>query len=376
MPERYLKYCQDRSKKMYSKHKIFGKLFNLFTKFPINNNLVSFIVDSNKSFGGNLEYIKEEFEKRGNFEFNFYYKDKLSIGSFKMLATSKYIFLNDNFFPFAFMKFKSETLVIQLWHAPGAFKKFGASVESPEMLKMISDNTDYLITTSKNISGYYSEAFQIDESKIRPLGLPRADYYFKNHDLDSLRASFNEKYSVDLNKKIILYAPTFREDKEFNNVFNYLDLDKFNENLSDDYVLALRLHPKIKNFYSDEISVDGDYIDCSDYENEQELLLLADILITDYSSIMIEFALINKPIVFFAYDLDNYLNNERGFYLDYRNDLPGPIVYDSDELIRVISEGIDTSNLQAFSRTQFDEIDGEASKRVVDFALNKGGENG
>jgi CDP-ribitol ribitolphosphotransferase len=361
---------------MYSKHKIFGKLFNLFTKFPINNNLISFIVDSNKSFGGNLEYIKEEFEKRGNFEFNFYYKDKFSIGSFKKLATSKYIFLNDNFFPFAFMKFKSETLVIQLWHAPGAFKKFGASVESPEMLKMISDNTDYLITTSKNISGYYSEAFQIDESKIKPLGLPRADYYFKNHDLDSLRASFNEKYSVDPNKKIILYAPTFREDKEFNNVFNYFDLDKFNENLSEEYVLALRLHPKIKKFYSDDISVDGDYIDCSDYENEQELLLLADILITDYSSIMIEFALINKPIVFFAYDLDNYLNNERGFYLDYRNDLPGPIVYDSNQLIRVISEGIDTSNLQAFSRTQFDEIDGEASKRVVDFVLNKGGENG
>ena len=361
---------------MYSKHKIFGKLFNEFTRFPVNNNLVSFIVDSNKSFSGNLEYIKEEFEKRGNYEFNFYYKDKISMGSLKKLATSKYVFLNDNFFPLAFMNFKSETLVIQLWHAPGAFKKFGASVESREMLKMISDNTDYLITTSKHINSYYSEAFQIDESKIKPLGLPRADYYFKNHDIGSLRVAFNERYSVDADKKIILYAPTFREDKEFNNVFNYLDLEKFNERLSDDYVLALRLHPKIKKFYSDDISANGEYIDCSDYENEQELLLLADLLITDYSSIMIEFALINKPIVFFAYDLDNYLENERGFYLDYRNDLPGPIVYDCDELINVILEGIDVSDLQAFSKTQFDEIDGEASKRVVDFALNEGGENG
>lgn len=361
---------------MYSKHKVFGQLFNIFTRFPINNNLVSFIVDSNKSFSGNLEYIKDEFEKRGNYEFNFYYKDKFSIGSFKKLATSKYIFLNDNFFPFAFMNFKSETLVIQLWHAPGAFKKFGGSVESREILKMISDNTDYLITTSKNINKYYSEAFQIDESKIKALGLPRADYYFKEHDLNSLREKFNKKYSVDESKKIILYAPTFREDKQYNNVFEYIDLDKFNEELSEDYVLALRLHPKIKKFYSEDISVDGEYIDCSDYENEQELLLLADMLITDYSSIMIEFSLLNKPIIFFAYDLDNYLENERGFYLDYKNDLPGPIVYDSSQLIDVIGEGVDTSKLSSFSKTQFDELNGEASKRIVDFVLNKGVENG
>ena len=134
----------------------------------------------------------------------------------------------------------------------------------------------------------------------------------------------------------ILYAPTFRENEKFNNVFNYLDLTKFNERLSDEYVLLLRLHPKINKFYSSDIGVEGDYIDCSDYKNEQELMLLADILITDYSSIMIEFGLLNKPIVFFAYDLDNYLEKERGFYFDYREKVPGNIVQDTDELIEVI----------------------------------------
>ena len=361
---------------MFLKHKVFGKLFNIFTKFSIDNNLISFIIDSNESFSGNLEYIKNEFEKRGNFNFHFYYKDKISISSLKKLATSKYIFLNDNFFPFAFMKFNKETTVIQLWHAPGAFKKFGGSVENASMLKKISDYTDYLIITSKHIEDYYSEAFQIDKSKIRPLGLPRADYYFENHGTDSLRDNFNKKYNLDPDKKIILYTPTFRENKEFNNVFNYLNLDEFNRELSDEYVLVLRLHPKIKNFYSNEISVDGDYIDCSDYKNEQELLLLSDILITDYSSIMIEFGLLNKPIVFFAYDLDNYLANERGFYLDYKNDLPGPIVQTTDELINCINEGIDTSKLDSFIKTQFDDVDGNASKRIVDFALNEGDKSG
>ena len=361
---------------MYLKHKIFGRLFNIFTKLPIDNNLISFIVDSNESFSGNLEYIKDEFEKRGDYKFHFYYKDKLSFQSLKKLATSKYIFLNDNFFPFAFMKCNEQTMVIQLWHAPGAFKKFGGSVENASMLKMISNNTDYLIITSKYIENYYAEAFQIDKSKIKSLGLPRADYYFENHDIDGLRNSFNKKYGVDSSKKIILYTPTFRENKEFNNVFNFLDLDEFNKKLSDEYVLVLRLHPKIKKFYSSEISVDGDYVDCSDYKNEQELLLLSDILITDYSSIMIEFGLLNKPIIFFAYDLDNYLSNERGFYLDYKNDLPGPIVYTTEELISCINGGIDSSNLDSFIKTQFDEINGNASKRIVDFVLNEGGKNG
>ncbi len=75
---------------MYLKHKVFGKLFNIFTKFPINNNLISFIIDSNESFSSNLEYIRNEFENRGDFEFNYYYKDKLSINSLKKLATSKW----------------------------------------------------------------------------------------------------------------------------------------------------------------------------------------------------------------------------------------------------------------------------------------------
>ena len=153
-------------------------------------------------------------------------------------------------------------------------------------------------------------------------------------------------------------------------------LAKFNERLSDDYTLILRLHPKINKFYSSDIKIEGDYIDCSDYKNEQELMLLADILITDYSSIMIEFGLLNKPIVFFAYDLDNYLSNERGFYLNYKNDLPGPIVHTTEELIECIEKGVDTSNLDSFLKTQFDEIDGNSSKRVVDFALKEGEKNG
>ena len=359
---------------MYFKHKIYGKLFNLFTRFPINNNQVSFIIDSNESFKGNLDYIKKEFEKRGDFQFNFFYKDKFS--NFKNLATSKYIFLNDNFFPLAFMNFKNQSKVIQLWHAPGAFKKFGASVdgESKEMLSKISKNIDYLITSSEDIKKYYSEAFQIEESKIKSLGLPRADYYFENHK--NLREDFDLKYPLAKNKKIILYAPTFRDNSEDNNVFNFLDLEKFNKNLNEDYILVLRLHPKIKKFFKDNIESNQNYIDCSDFKNEQELLLISDILITDYSSIMIEFSLLNKPTIFFTYDYDRYVTKDRGFYFDFKENVPGPVVYTTDELIATIkNNNFDKNKIHNFRKTQFDSFDGKASKRIVDFLLNNGEKN-
>lgn len=356
----------------YIKHRIYGALFKLFKYTYVEKNRVSFIIDSNESFKGNLDYIKKEFEKRGNFEFHFFYKDKLSFKSFKLLAGSRFIFLNDNFFPLAFMQFSPKNIVVQLWHAPGAFKKFGGSVDfkSRKILEKASKNTDYLIVSSSNIQDYYSEAFQIPKTKIKPLGLPRADYYFENHDIDDLKSKFFEKYDLSGDKKIVLYAPTFRDEEKYNNVFNYLDLEKFNESLGDEYILALRLHPKIKKFYSGEISSKGKYIDCSDYSSEQELLLISDILITDYSSIMIEFALLNKPIIFFTYDFESYLTEERGFYFDFKSTVPGPVVYDSNQLIDVIkSNSFDENKISEFVKTQFNEMDGQSSKRVVDYLM-------
>ena len=154
-------------------------------------------------------------------------------------------------------------------------------------------------------------------------------------------------------------------------------MEKFNKKLGRDYVLALRLHPKIKNFYKGDISSKGAYIDVSDWESEQELMLVSDILITDYSSIMIEYCVLGRPIIFFTYDLDSYLANERGFYYDFKQTVPGPIAYTSDELIEIIKNNeFNKSRISEFLKTQFDRIDGKSSERIVDFLLNEGGQNG
>ena len=112
----------------------------------------------------------------------------------------------------------------------------------------------------------------------------------------------------------------------------------------------------------------------SGHESEQELMLISDILITDYSSIMIEYSILNRPTVFFTYDLDEYLENERGFYYDFKSTVPGPIVYTSQELIDAIkNDDFDKGRLSQFVKTQFDEIDGHSSKRIVDYLLNDEG---
>ena len=156
---------------MYFKHKIFGFIFNLFSKSKVNDNQIAFVVDDKNSFKGNFQYIKREFSKRGDFDFVFFNKNSLSISNIKKLAKSKYIFLNDNFLAIAFMNFNKDSKIFQLWHAPGAFKKFAASSsdnkEEIAVIAKASKKTDYLFITSENIKGFYRDAFRIDENKIK-----------------------------------------------------------------------------------------------------------------------------------------------------------------------------------------------------------------
>lgn len=361
---------------MYFKHKIFGFIFNLFSKSKVNDNQIAFVVDDKNSFKGNFQYIKREFSKRGDFDFVFFNKNSLSISNIKKLAKSKYIFLNDNFLAIAFMNFNKDSKIFQLWHAPGAFKKFAASSsdnkEEIAVIAKANKKTDYLFITSENIKGFYRDAFRIDENKIKSFGIPRTDYYFEDKNIKKLRENFDERYPIAKNKKILLYAPTFRDNEEDNNVFNYLDLEKFNNALSEEYVIALRLHPKINQFFKGDIDTKADFIDVSDYKKEQELMLISDLLITDYSSIMIEFALLNKPIIFFTYDYERYLTKDRGFYYDFESNVPGDIVKTDDELIKLIKEGsYNTEKHNSFLKMQFDYLDGNSSKRIVDFILEE-----
>ena len=159
---------------MALKHRIYAFIFNVFRIFPIKHNAISFVSDKNESFNEDFRYIYRQFKKisKNEFTYNYIIKNKISLKNIYKLARSNYIFLNDNFFPLAYMKISSSSKVIQLWHGAGGFKKFGYSTtpkDNKDLINLIrksSKNTDYLFITSNNYKNDFKEAFQIDEKKI------------------------------------------------------------------------------------------------------------------------------------------------------------------------------------------------------------------
>ena len=373
---------------VYTKHKIYAGIFNLFRKFPQKDNKITLLTNKNHSFEVNLEYIAKELDNRKtkdgrDYEYNFIEKDSLSLNNIRDFASSKYVFLVDNFFPLAFMDVDGMKWV-QLWHGTGIFKKFGYDLlndEDKKVMEMFSPKLDLVSVSGENVVDIYSDNFHVDKSKVKPFGVPRNDFYDDEHLSDDyiskLRQSFERDYPQLFGKKLVLYAPTFRENPKNNAVFDYFDIEKLIEELGDEYVLAVRLHPNYVKYCDEDHPIDlddltnrYDIINFTGYKDEQKLLLLADILIADYSSIMVDYTILQKPIILFDYDLEDYINKERGFYFDYREMVPGKIVYDIDELIESIkAEDFRLEKLEEFSKLQFGEFKANSSKLILDYIL-------
>ena len=372
---------------MYEKHKIYARIFNILRKFPQRNNKITLLTNKNHSFEANLEYIAKELENRNNngknYEYKFIPKDSLSLSNIRDFASSKYVFLVDNFFPLAFMNVEGMKWV-QLWHGTGLFKKFGYDLLNDgdkKIMEMFAPKIDLVSVSSENVVDTYARNFYVDKSKVKPFGVPRNDFYDEKHlsddYLSDLRESFEKDYPQLKGKKLVLYAPTFREDPKNNAVFDYFDIEKFLDELGDEYALAIRLHPNYKRFCDEEHNIDledltnrYDIINFTGLKDGQKLLLLSDILIADYSSIMVDYTILQKPIVLFAYDLDDYINEERGFYFDYKENVPGKIVYNMDELIASINDqDFDLEKMEEFLKLQFGEFKPNSSKLILDYIL-------
>lgn len=373
---------------MYAKHKIYAKIFNILRKFPQKNNKITLLTNKNHSFEANLEYIAKELDNRNdsgkNYEYKFIPKDSLSFANIRDFASSKYVFLVDNFFPLAFMNVEGMKWV-QLWHGTGLFKKFGYDLlndEDKKIMEMFAPKIDLVSVSSENVADIYARNFYVDKSKVKPFGVPRNDFYDEEHlsddYLSNLRESFEKDYPQLKGKKLVLYAPTFREDPKNNAVFDYFDVEKFLNELGDEYALAIRLHPNYKRFCDEEHNIDledltnrYDIINFTGFKDEQKLLILADILVADYSSIMVDYTILKKPAILFDYDLEDYLYKERGFYFDYEERVPGKIVYNIDELIEAIKEeDFRLEKMEEFLKLQFGEFKPNSSKLILDYILD------
>ena len=187
-----------------------------------------------------------------------------------------------------------------------------------------------------------------------------------------------EKFMVGSlkDKKIILYAPTFR-DNETDPPKLHMNVSKLAETLPCDYLIFLKLHPYVSRAFKVS-DLPARVINISDYKDLNELMVVSDGLITDYSSIIFDYVVLDKPMYFFADDILDFETNGRGFYLDYRNELPGILPSDETELGRIIVNDIEgsESNETRLSRRLFldkyyDWLDGKSAMRVYEEAIKK-----
>lgn len=292
------------------------------------------------------------------------------------LATSKWVIIDNYFGSLAPITFKTDVTCVQVWHAAGAIKQFG--LRDPSIARrtpgankrflQVYQKFNYCITGSERMGEIFKECFNLDDANILRTGIPRTDFFFNNSAQAAAYQKLNKKYPKVIEKKTILYAPTFRDSA--NNI--ELDIEMlYNEFHTDNYVLLLRLHPSINNKFENEKKYENFLYDLSDYPDINHLLLLTDILVTDYSSIPFEFSFLQKPIIFFAYDLEAY-KQERGFFEDYLTSMPGPIVTTTYDLVNEIKQlKIDLTQIENFKNKWNEYSYGESSKNFVDSLFNQ-----
>lgn len=362
-------------------YNLYALFFNICRKiFPLKSNGIAFVAPHNGGENDSLGIMKKYVESLGEYETVSVSTRDLKSGSIiraigfftsgaKKLATSKYVFLNDNFMPMAKLNFSPDATVIQLWHAEGAFKKFGLSAPLSDDIikreKACSERLDYIICSSKNVAPIYAEAFGTKIEKILPLGSPRVDELLADCDIDSMRKAFDEKHPGCSGKKLILYAPTFRESPEKDSaLLSHIDAEKFNAEFGKEYQLLIKLHPQINSASPIENTIDVTKEDIG------MLTHICDMVITDYSSVCMDFALLSKPCIFFAFDLEEY-EKERSFYFDYESYVPGKVTENFDGVIEAIKNPQSSeAALRSFREFNFDYTDCNNTKRIFDAVIS------
>lgn len=291
------------------------------------------------------------------------------------LGRAKYVFLDDYYYQLYSIRMRKDAEVIQLWHAAGAFKRFGhSSLGFKDSISLdfetkAHQNYTTSVISSSDLKPIYAEAFHMDETKIEAFGLPRLWKLF-DQDYKEFRLDYFQKmYPLLKGKKVITYAPTFRGNSEERKSFQLeLDLREMKKSLGEEYVVVIKLHPLV----SVETQVPEDLADfVLDFSGIEmnDVLIVTDILITDYSSVIYDYSILNRPIIFYAYDLDAY-SLERNFYQDYLKFVPGPVVSTTEETIKVIQENqIMTGKLQDFADKAFEYHDGNAATRIIDHVI-------
>lgn len=275
---------------------------------------------------------------------------------------------------------KRNQVYIQCWHGT-PLKKLGYDIcvtggNAMNSLKDIrrkyktdSKRYSYFLSPSSFCSRVFKSAFDIkNEDIIKELGYPRNDFLYKYTNKDVVRVK--NKLGIPKNKKVILYAPTWRDNQHEAGVgYTYdlnIDFDKMKEELSSEYVILFRTHYFVANKI-DLSKYNGFVYNVSDYDDINDLYIVSDLLITDYSSVFFDYANLKRPMIFYMYDYEEYKGKLRDFYIDF-SELPGAIVKTEEDLLDEIKKSKSfkyDDKYKEFNDKYTYLEDGRASERVI-----------
>jgi|TARA_B100000787_G_scaffold149580_1_gene121644 CDP-glycerol glycerophosphotransferase len=357
--------------------------YRLFSVLPIKKKKIIFWGYYGAQYGGSPKYISEHIvAHKSEFDVVWGTVDpdsmtnvkvrKVKFASLKFLyelATAKFVITNYRFS--INMNKRSGQIYIQTWHSSLRLKKIEKDAESflpqnyIQQAKRDSTKIDYLLSGCKDSTQIFKQSFWYD-GEILEIGTPRIDPIIQKES--SHLKGIKEKLGLDSDEKVLLYAPTFRKSNDYSCYLrDFSDIVKSLENkMGGRWKVVVRLHPHLIN-KADEIIKNTDVINGSSYNDIQELLIVTDFLITDYSSLMFDFLFSKKSVLLYLPDLQDYLKNERDLYYDVE-ELPFLKAFDHEEIINKI-QSFDSikyvSNLSDFEERIGSFEKGTASNQLV-----------
>ena len=381
--------------KMIINKRIRNKTFALyiFSKMKFKTNWIVFESFMGRNCSGQPKYIYQYLQKhypgkykciwvvdRRGVKIPGKYKKckRFGIRYFYYMNRSKYWVINMRQ-PLSVPK-RDDTIILSTWHGTPlkrlVFDMDDVHSATPQYKNIVYRQTrewDYLLSDNPFSTEKFQSCFLFDKEKILEAGYPANDPLYAP-DKEEYAAKIKKKLGIPEDKKVILYAPTWRDDNFFEaGQYGFdldLDLARLQREFGDEYVVLLRLHYFVVEKM--DLSKYGDFtINGCDYDDITDLYLVSDILMTDYSSVFFDYANLERPILFFTYDIENYRDVLRGFYLDMEEDLPGPLLLTNDDVVDAI-RNIDKISEQYKDRYQefYDRFccidDGNAAKRVVE----------
>lgn len=389
---------QQRARRSRFYFPVMRRAFRLFKRLPIDTDTIVFESGVGRQFGDSPRAIYEELVRRRDPRRRVwvYHKTppvsdprlvvvkRFSPRYFYFLARAKYWVNNQNF-PYYITR-RPDGVYLQTWHGT-PLKRMLFDLDRVvgrddgylgRVAQAVAQWTD-LVSPSPYATRAFRSAFRYTK-RVRETGYPRNDVLCAaatdaatGEATDAARRRARRHLGVETSRRVLLYAPTFRDDQKVGKRFELdmpIDLERFAAEFGADTMLLLRMHPLVANKLQIPAAARDCVRDVSATSDIAELYLAADCLVTDYSSVLFDFALTGKPMVFYPYDLDRYRDEVRGFYLDYDAEMPGPIAKTEDELFAalhaVATDATDPGRVDQFAARFAPFDDGHAAARVVD----------